>query len=83
MKAFFKISIILSLLLCNFFFSTQINADDKSTIRIGLSAIPPMNFSPFRNTGLPYVYTWSSVFEGLISSEDIMKTVGLTCLLGK
>ncbi len=70
MKAFFKISIILSLLLCNFFFSTQINADDKSTIRIGLSAIPPMNFSPFRNTGLPYVYTWSSVFEGLTKIDS-------------
>ena len=60
-----KLFTILILLLCKSFLIDDVHANDKSTVRLGLSAIPPMNFSPFRNTGLPYVYTWSAVFEGL------------------
>ena len=65
MRVLPKLFTILTLLLCKPFLIHDVHASDKSTVRLGLSAIPPMNFSPFRNTGLPYVYTWSAVFEGL------------------
>jgi len=46
------------------------SVDSKETLKVGITAIPPMNFNPFRNTGLPYVYTWSAVFDGLTSIDN-------------
>ena len=40
-------------------------AQAQSTVRLALTALPPSLFNPYRNTGLPYVYTWSAVFDGL------------------
>ena len=39
------------------------------TLSVGLQALPPMLFNPYRNTGLPYVYTWSAVFDGLTAID--------------
>ena len=44
-------------------------AQDQKTLRVGLQALPPSLFNPYRNTGLPYVYTWSAVFDGLTSID--------------
>ena len=44
-------------------YSTSTQA--QNTIRLGLTALPPSLFNAYRNTGLPYVYTWTAVFDGL------------------
>lgn len=41
----------------------------EKTLRVGLQSLPPSLFNPYRNTGLPYVYTWSAVFDGLTSID--------------
>lgn len=43
---------------------------DETTLRVGLQSLPPSLFNPYRNTGLPYVYTWSAVFDGLTSIDE-------------
>ncbi len=40
-------------------------AQAQGTIRLAVTALPPSLFNPYRNTGLPYVYSWSAVFDGL------------------
>jgi len=44
-------------------------AQDGSEIRLAVNGLPPSQFNPYRNTGLPYVYTWSAVFDGLTSID--------------
>ncbi|MDG2244090.1 MAG: ABC transporter substrate-binding protein [Rhodospirillaceae bacterium] len=44
-------------------------AQGPQPLRVGLQALPPTLFNPYRNTGLPYVYTWSAVFDGLTSID--------------
>lgn len=46
------------------------HAQSEKTLRVGLQALPPSLFNPYRNTGLPYVYTWSAVFDGLTSIDE-------------
>ncbi|NKB44599.1 MAG: hypothetical protein GKS03_10015 [Alphaproteobacteria bacterium] len=46
-----------------------LKAQDQQTLRVGLQSLPPSLFNPYRNTGLPYVYTWSAVFDGLTSID--------------
>ncbi|MBL8645055.1 MAG: hypothetical protein JNK21_14060 [Rhodospirillaceae bacterium] len=41
-----------------------------ATLRVGVTALPPSLFNPFANTGLPYVYTWSAVFDGLTVIDE-------------
>ncbi|MBT6089279.1 MAG: hypothetical protein HOH20_06855 [Rhodospirillaceae bacterium] len=48
---------------------TPLKAQEEQTLRVGLQALPPSLFNPYRNTGLPYVYTWSAVFDGLTSID--------------
>ena len=66
----FFIKFLSLIFLINFNLVSNTVSKELDTIRLGLSAIPPMHFSPFRNTGLPYVYTWSSVFEGLTKIDS-------------
>ena len=41
----------------------------NDTINLAVTALPPSLFNPYRNTGLPYVYTWSAVFDGLTTID--------------
>lgn len=49
-------------------FVAPAHADD--TVRLAVTALPPSLFNPYRNTGLPYVYTWSAVFDGLTAIDE-------------
>lgn len=60
--------VALSLWVTCFPIPSTLKAEEK-TLRVGISAIPPSLFNPYRNTGLPYVYTWSAVFDGLTSID--------------
>jgi peptide/nickel transport system substrate-binding protein len=42
----------------------------QSEIRLAVTNLPPSQFNPYRNTGLPYVYTWSAVFDGLTAIDE-------------
>lgn len=42
----------------------------ETTLRVGITALPPSLFNPYANTGLPYVYTWSAVFDGLTFIDE-------------
>ena len=42
----------------------------ETTLRVGLTALPPSLFNPYANTGLPYVYVWSAVFDGLTFIDE-------------
>lgn len=42
----------------------------QDTIRLAVTALPPSQFNAYRNTGLPYVYTWTAVFDGLTVIDD-------------
>jgi peptide/nickel transport system substrate-binding protein len=44
-------------------------ASAQDTVRLAVTALPPSLFNPYRNTGLPYVYTWGAVFDGLTSID--------------
>ncbi|MBL8631056.1 MAG: hypothetical protein JNM81_15590, partial [Rhodospirillaceae bacterium] len=46
-----------------------VQAADK-ILRVGMTAMPPSLFNPFANTGLPYVYMWSAVFDGLTFIDE-------------
>lgn len=46
------------------------DANAQSTIRLAVTALPPSLFNPYRNTGLPYVYTWGAVFDGLTAIDE-------------
>ena len=46
------------------------DARAQDTIRLAVTALPPSLFNPYRNTGLPYVYTWSAVFDGLTTIDE-------------
>jgi peptide/nickel transport system substrate-binding protein len=45
-------------------------AHAESILRVGVTALPPSLFNPYANTGLPYVYTWSAVFDGLTFIDE-------------
>ncbi|MCB2109075.1 MAG: hypothetical protein KDE14_15300 [Rhodobacteraceae bacterium] len=45
-------------------------AQAETVLRVGTNALPPSLFNPFANTGLPYVYTWSAVFDGLTVIDE-------------
>lgn len=42
----------------------------EATLRVATTALPPSLFNPYANTGLPYVYTWSAVFDGLTFIDE-------------
>lgn len=66
----FKYGFTIVCLLCLIVLSPyHIRAQD-TTLRVGLQSLPPSLFNPYRNTGLPYVYTWSAVFDGLTSIDE-------------
>ncbi len=44
-------------------------AQAETTLSLALNGLPPSKFNPYRNTGLPYVYTWSAVFDGLTAID--------------
>ncbi len=44
-------------------------AQETREIRLAVNGLPPSQFNPYRNTGLPYVYTWSAVFDGLTAID--------------
>jgi peptide/nickel transport system substrate-binding protein len=47
----------------------------ETNLRVGITALPPSLFNPYANTGLPYVYVWSAVFDGLtfIDEQGVVK----------
>jgi peptide/nickel transport system substrate-binding protein len=45
-------------------------AQAETALRVGITALPPSQFNPYANTGLPYVYVWSAVFDGLTFIDD-------------
>lgn len=38
---------------------------EETTLRVGNVTMPPSVGNPFRNTGTPHIFTWSSLFDGL------------------
>jgi ABC-type transport system substrate-binding protein len=36
-----------------------------SALRVGITALPPKPGNPFSSFGIPSIYTWSAIFEGL------------------
>ncbi len=46
-----------------------VSAHAETTLRLAINGLPPSQFNPYRNTGLPYVYTWSAVFDGLTAID--------------
>ncbi len=36
-----------------------------TTLRVGATALPPSLGNPYRNTGIPHIFTWSAIFDGL------------------
>jgi len=42
----------------------------QDTLRVGITALPPSQFNPYANTGLPYTYVWSAVFDGLTFIDE-------------
>ena len=38
---------------------------NRDTLRIGAIALPPTIGNPSRNTGIPHLFTWSAIFDGL------------------
>ncbi|MSQ86104.1 MAG: hypothetical protein EXR10_04550 [Alphaproteobacteria bacterium] len=42
----------------------------QSTLRVGITALPPSQFNPYANTGLPYTYVWSAIFDGLTFIDE-------------
>jgi peptide/nickel transport system substrate-binding protein len=45
-------------------------AGAETTLRVGITAQPPSQFNPYANTGLPYTYVWSAVFDGLTFIDE-------------
>jgi peptide/nickel transport system substrate-binding protein len=45
-------------------------ASAQDTLRVGITAMPPSQFNPYANTGLPYTYVWSAVFDGLTFIDE-------------
>jgi peptide/nickel transport system substrate-binding protein len=42
----------------------------NDVLRVGITALPPSQFNPYANTGLPYTYVWSAVFDGLTFIDE-------------
>lgn len=42
----------------------------EGTLRVGLTGLSPNAFNPYSNTGLPFTYSWSAVFDGLTFIDD-------------
>lgn len=42
----------------------------QSTLRVGMTGLSPNAFNPYSNTGLPFTYSWSAVFDGLTFIDD-------------
>lgn len=45
-------------------------AADDVILRVGTTTMPPSGGNPFRNTGAPHIFTWSSLFDGLTRIDD-------------
>ncbi len=45
-------------------------ANAQNSLRVGITAMPPSQFNPYANTGLPYTYVWSAVFDGLTFIDE-------------
>lgn len=48
--------------------SVPVAAD--GTLRVGLTGLSPNAFNPYSNTGLPFTYSWSAVFDGMTFIDD-------------
>ena len=66
---FKSIVLLLSILMTLVTASTLRLARANDKISLAVTALPPSLFNPYRNTGLPYVYTWSAVFDGLTTID--------------
>jgi peptide/nickel transport system substrate-binding protein len=42
----------------------------QSTLTVGITGLSPNVFNPYSNTGLPFTYSWSAVFDGLTFIDD-------------
>ena len=51
------------------FSSNVMSVRAETNLRVAINGLPPSQFNPYRNTGLPYVYTWSAVFDGLTAID--------------
>ncbi len=51
-------------------YAAPLSARDETVLRVGITALPPSQFNPYANTGLPYVYVWSAVFDGLTFIDE-------------
>ena len=58
MKRFAVLALILSAV-------SAAPAAAEKTLRIGVTGLAPSVFNPYANTGLPYTYSWSAVFDAL------------------
>jgi peptide/nickel transport system substrate-binding protein len=45
----------------------------EDLLRIGTTTMPPSVGNPFRNTGTPHIFTWSSLFDGLTRIDEAGK----------
>ena len=61
----FRLCQILFIILCAAVPLNTALGQDGEELRLAVNGLPPSQFNPYRNTGLPYVYTWSAVFDGL------------------
>ncbi len=43
---------------------------DQKTLRVGVVGLPPALGNPYRGTGVPTIYTYRSMFEGLTSVKE-------------
>ncbi|MDX2144370.1 MAG: ABC transporter substrate-binding protein [Rhodospirillaceae bacterium] len=43
---------------------------DAATLRVGTTTMPPSQGNPYRNTGTPHIFTWSSIFDGLTRIDE-------------
>jgi peptide/nickel transport system substrate-binding protein len=43
---------------------------EETILRVGTTTMPPSVGNPFRNTGTPHVFTWSSIFDGLTRIDE-------------
>jgi peptide/nickel transport system substrate-binding protein len=43
---------------------------EETILRVGTTAMPPSVGNPFRNTGTPHIFTWSSMFDGLTRIDE-------------
>lgn len=42
----------------------------ENTLRVAATAVAPQGMDPFRNTGMPDIFIWSSLFDGLTRIDE-------------